>query len=162
MKLKKTLSMMLIFILNFSMGILINRCNGMEITNKKINIVIPRYRCMRCGYVSSVNTKHSHNSRRTLIYCKNCINKELLGKNLKFKPCYSPSKVKRTSRFGICPNSQPGKLHLGYIKDPRINRKTGNVSRPQLVNGTDKFEFYCYDCRKDMIIPPNSKKTSGQ
>lgn len=162
MKLKKILSMILIFVISFGVVGLSDICNGMEVSNEKINIDgKPRYRCMRCGYISDISLKNSRNSRRTMIYCKNCRNKESLGKNLKFK-LFDPRTVKRTRRFGICPNSQPRKIHLGYIKDSRINRKTGNMSRPKLVDGTDNFEFHCYDCRKDMIIPPNPKKASGQ
>lgn len=161
MKLKKILSTVLAVAVSFTAGSLVNRCNGMSTTDRKISIGAPEYRCMRCGFVGNMNTKRSYNSKQVMIYCRNCRNKEFLGKNLKFKR-FDASTIKRTRRFGICPNSQSGKLHLGYIKDPRINRKTGNMSRPQLVNGTDKFEFHCYDCRKDMIIPPNPKKTADK
>lgn len=155
MKLKKILSMILVFIISFSTATLINRCSGM-----KIATILPKYRCMRCGYISNISLKRSRNSRREMIYCRNCRNKEFFGKNLKFK-LFNPFKIKRTSRFGICPNSQPGKIHLGYISDGRINRKYGTIPRLQLVEGTDKFEFNCYDCNKKMMISPNPKKTSA-
>ncbi len=165
MKLKKFLSTILVAV-SFSTCTLIGNCNGMEaiITVTKCGDTgngynaISMYRCMRCGRISLPSFKISHNSRNRMIYCKNCNNKEIFGKNLKFKP-FNPSDMKSTIRFGRCPNSTPGKIHSGYITDIRIDKKTGNMSRLQLVNGTEKFEFHCYDCNKDMLIAPNVRKT---
>lgn len=156
MKCKKILSTILAAIsFNFATGTLINRCNAMEFTDHNMFYANSlSYRCMKCGNISIPNLKISNFSERVMIYCKNCLNQEHFGKSSKFK-VYNPRRIQRTKKFGVCPNSQDGKPHIGYINDARINADMGNMSRNELVNRTDFFGFHCYECNRNMIINNN-------
>lgn len=101
---------------------------------------VQNYCCSSCGHIG--NTDY---------LCGGCNRSSTLCDDFVMKK-FDENRICLQKKFGICPNNT---THIGFIDDVRIRKFVTRYtwSRDNLINMSDYFWFYCYDCQKHFLIP---------
>ena len=111
-------------------------------------------RCSKCGWIGFPRRQGKG------YCCGGCQCGGCVGNGLLFQIFNG----NRTTRFGICPYSNTGNPHFGFINDMRIVQCNKCISRYEGLKLDDLKRdtrtahccFYCYDCGKLVAVPLNT------